>query len=252
MNKTLFAACFVVFVMGSCSKDELTKPATVTCEFYAQTDDVMEGNLTIERLNLNLSEIDISGRRTGDDDMFFTRRFNAENGYFILSDVNTTSTVLQIPQGTYETLVFYTTLREEEYEFEYGTSGGDDDETSDLAEYIENARPGILLIGRYVNGAENFPVVIALNDDIRRLALDATQSGLPTVTLEKGVPALGTVTFDVSYWFTSITAAMMESAVKFPLNGEGAVVISEDYNELIHDQIAGRIEASVTLTIEDQ
>lgn len=248
---TVFLLLSILVGFFSCTKDELAEPATITCEFLLQSDNVMEGKLTMDRLDLNLSKLDISGRRVNENDMFFTRKFNRETGHFKLLDAEVPSTVLQIPQGSYETLVFYVTVTEEEYEFEYGSSG-DDDETGDLAEYIQKAKPGILVVGRYNNGTEDFPVIISLNDDIRKLALDASQNGLPSVVLQKEIPSRAVVTFDVSFWFTAITPAMMEAALTFPLNGENSVVISEDYNENIYNQIASRIQGSTTLVIEDQ
>lgn len=241
----------VQLVLSSCGKDELTEPATVTCQFETLSATAMSGQLVIERMDLSLSKIDISGRRVSESDMFFTRRFTVENGRFeVLGDENS-SAVLQIPQGSYQTLVFYLTLREEEYEFEYGSSG-ETDETGDLAEYLENAKPGLLLVARYTNGGESFPVIVALNDDIRRVAAEATQDGMPSVVLQKEVPSLATVTLDPEYLFLSITSSMLESAFTFPLGGEEAVVISEEYNETIYNQLAGRMQGAVALTVEEQ
>lgn len=237
--------------LGSCEKDELTEPATVTCQFIAETRVAMNGLLTIERFDINLSKMDISGRRANENDMFFSRSFDRETGHFEVLGSETSSIVLQIPQGVYETLVYYITVSEEDYEFEYG-SADDDDETGDLAEYVRNARPGILITAQYVSGDKVFPVIIALNDDIRRLVLDAQQDGSATVILQKEISSLATITFDPAYWFTSVTPAMLESAIAFPMVDEEAVFISDEYNEFIYNQIAGRIQGSATLTIERQ
>lgn len=235
-------------VLLSCEKDELTEPATVECQFSVETESAMNGLLTIERFDLNLSRLDISGRRTNENDMFFSRGFDAQTGHFQLSDAGIGSTTLQIPQGVYETLVFYLTVVEEEYEFEHDAD--DEDETADLGEYIQKAKPGILLVGRYSSGSKEFPVIISMNEDVRRLALDAHQDGTSTITLKKGAPSLARISFDPAYWFTSITPDMLESATTYPLDGEEAVFIGSDYNGHIYDQIAGRIQGSATHNVE--
>lgn len=240
------------FLLSGCDKDELTEPATITCTFASQSQSAMGGMLNLERIDLNIAEFDISGRRTSEGDMFFTRGFNRQTGYFPLLDDVASSTVLQIPQGSYTTLVFYTTLREEDYEFEYGNSEGEDDETGDLATYIQQARPGLLIVARYTNGGTEFPVIISLNDDIRRFAVEVMQGGTNSVVLHKDVPAAATFSLDTEYLFATITTTALENALKFPLNSEQAVVISEEYNETIYNQLAGRMQGAVALTMEDQ
>lgn len=211
----------------------------------------MSGMLTLERLDLNLSEIDISGRRTSGGEIFFTRTFNKEKGFFPMLDNVPPTSVFQVPQGSYSSFVFYTTLREEDYEFELGSSDGEDDETNDLAEYVSKARPGLLIVARYVNGATEFPVIISLNDDISRFAVEATQGGTSSVVLYKDVPATATFTLDPEFLFATISTATLEAAVKFPLNAEQAVMISEDYNENMYNQLAGRMQGAVTLTVDE-
>lgn len=241
-----------VILLSGCGKDELIEPATITCTFVSQSRSAMTGLLNLERIDLNIAEFDISGRRTSEGNMFFTRSFSKQTGYFPVLDDVSPSTILQIPQGSYSSLEFYTTLREEDYEFEYGNSEGEDDETGDLVEYIQQAKPGLLIVARYVNGATEFPVIISLNDDIRRFAVEATQGGTSSVVLHKDVPATATFTLDPEYLFSTISSAALEGALKFPLNAEQAVVVSEEYNETIYNQLAGRMQGAVALTVEDQ
>ena len=253
MKKTLnliglCSALLMQMVLLSCEKDELTEPATVECQFTTTTETAMDGLLSIERFDLNLAKLDISGRRTNENDMFFSRDFNEQTGHFQFSGIGARSTTLQIPQGVYETLVFYLSIAEEEFEFE--DDADDDDETSDLAEYIQKTKPGILIVARYSSAGNEFPVIISMNDDVRRLALDARQDGTSTVVLKKGTPSFATISIDPAYWFTSITSQMMESATTFPLDGEEAVFIGSEYNGPIYDQIVGRIQGSMTLNIE--
>ena len=258
MEKRIVRLSIAVFLLGSqlmlasCGKDDLTEPATVTCQLETLSPTAMEGQLVIDRLDLNLSEIDISGRRTNENDMFFTRKLTSTTGRFELLGTETPSVILQIPQGSYQTLVFYLTLREEEYEFEYGSNDGEDDETGDLTEYIAKAKPGLLLVGRYTKGAVTFPVIVSLNDDIRRVAAEALQNGTPDVVLQKDVPVDAVCSIDPEYLFMSITSSMLESAITFPMGDEDAVVISEEYNENIYNQLAGRMQGAVALIIEDQ
>ncbi len=237
-------------LLQSCEKDELTEPATVECQFTTSTETAMDGLLSIERFDLNLSKLDISGRRTNENDMFFSRDFDGETGHFQFSDIGVKSTTLQIPQGVYETLVFYLSIVEEEFEFEHDAD--DDDETADLAEYIQKAKPGILVVASYSSGDKELPVIISMNDDVRRLALDARQDGTSTVVLKKETPSVATISIDPAYWFTSITPAMIESATTFPLDNEEAVFISSEYNGPIYNQIVGRIQGSMTLNIENR
>jgi hypothetical protein len=91
-----------------------------------------------------------------------------------------------------------------------------------------------------------------MNDDVRRLALDARQDGTSTVVLKKETPSVATISIDPAYWFTSITPAMIESATTFPLDNEEAVFISSEYNGPIYNQIVGRIQGSMTLNIENR
>ncbi len=247
----LFLTVTAIFLIG-CDKDDMTEPATVNCSVTTLSASAMEGQISIDRIDLNLSEIDISGRRTNGEDMFFTRTFNLQSGNFPLLDEVTPTTVFQIPQGAYESLVFYTTLREQDYEFEFGSGEDENDETGDLAEYIQNAKAGLLIVGRYTNGEVEFPVVVALNDDLRRFAIEASQQSSPSVVLRRNSPSVGTLTVDPDYLFKFITSAMLENAIRFPLGDEQAVMISEDYNESIYNQLAGRMQGAVALTIEDQ
>lgn len=240
------------FMLSGCGKDELTEPATITCMFVAGTQSSMSGKLSLERIDLNIAEFDISGRRTSEGAIFFTRSFNTQTGYFPLLEDVSPSTILQIPQGSYTSLVFYTTLREEEYEFEYGSSAGEDDETGDLVEYMQQAKPGLLVVARYTNGGTEFPVIISLNDDIRRFAVEAMQGGTTSVVLHKDVAATATFALDTDYLFAALSTASLEGALKFPLNAEQAVVISEEYNETIYNQLAGRMQGAIALTVENQ
>lgn len=244
---------FLVFliILSGCGKDELTEPASVTCVFEATSATAMDDKLTIDRLDLNLAEIDISGRRTSEGDMFFTRKFNTDNGRFELFSDEVQSTLFQVPQGSYQSLVFYPTLREDEYEFEYGNNDGEEDETGDLEVYVARARPGLLIVGRYRDGVDDFPVIVSLNDDIRRFAVEAIQGGSTSVVLQKEIPARAVFSFDPQFLFTPVTGEMLRNAATFPLGSAQAVVISEDYNVQMYNLLASRIQGAVALTFEE-
>lgn len=239
-------------LLAGCDKDELTIPATITCKFISQSPSAMGGKLTVNRLDLSIAQTSISGKRTSGEDMFFIRSFNKQTGYFPLLAASAPATVLQVPQGSYNTIIFYTILREEDYVFESGNSEGEDEETSDLNEYVAKARPGLLIVARYANVNMEFPVIVSMNDNVRRFGVEALQNGTSGAVLYKDVPVQATFTLDPEYLFSSITPGAIEAAQKFPFNGEQAVMISAQYNTSLYNQLAGRIPEAVALTLEDQ
>lgn len=101
----------------------------------------------------------------------------------------------------------------------------------------------IELQGTYTNSlSEQIPVVFQyFEDDVFYFRAEA-DNGLSEIVLIEDQPAVAEVIFNVSSWFTTVTANMFSQAQKSFIGGQEAIVISDSENSEIYDLVVSRME----------
>ena len=285
---------------------------------------ILGGKAIFENAHLQLTSIDIHGKRNGSEVIAVSKQLTPDEGYLSLIVMDPRQPVaVEIAQGTYEYMQvdlnlyrdnYQLVLRDTLYDSNSGSEGGggnnnndgetddaedddhdndvndedndnddnnddeeddngddedegddDDDEedeneddegdrksgvvqgkTVDLADYMQNARPSMLLRGNYRNSDKEFTLLLAV-DNLSKLVLkdEANTSHL----VAKNNNNIAEANFDLDHWFTDINPADLEASDLISFQGEKVLFIHQHFNNELYLKIAEKIPASIELTL---
>jgi hypothetical protein len=111
----------------------------------------------------------------------------------------------------------------------------------DLADFFQNARPGLLVTATYRNNGKSVKLIF-VGDGIERLSVSARQNDSPRII----VTGKGTayISFDPQQWFSSITPTDIESAAIQKYQGESVLFIHPDFNANLFQAVNPRVQES--------
>ncbi len=114
----------------------------------------------------------------------------------------------------------------------------------DLADFFQNARPGLLVIATYQNDGKPIKLIF-VGDGIERLAVPARQNDSPQIILTgKGA---ADITLDPRRWFSSITPADLDAAIIQQYQGQPVIFIHSDFNSDLYSAVLPHIQESADL-----
>lgn len=114
----------------------------------------------------------------------------------------------------------------------------------DLADFFQNARPGLLVIATYQNDGKSIKLIF-VGDGIERLAVPARQNDSPQLILTANGTA--DITFDPRQWFSSVTPADLDAAIVQQYQGQPVIFIHRDFNSDLYYAVMPHIQESADL-----
>jgi hypothetical protein len=119
--------------------------------------------------------------------------------------------------------------------------------TVNLNDFINNARPSVILLGDYQKSGKSIKIVVAL--DYNSLVL-RPQTDLDSLVVQSSSDMFATATFHPGVWFNRIPAESLEKAMLISFRGETVLFIHKDFNQALHDLITSGIAESTKLVFE--
>jgi hypothetical protein len=121
------------------------------------------------------------------------------------------------------------------------------DKTANLSDFIDNARPSIVLLGDYQKDGKRIKILVAL--DYNSLPL-RPQTDQDSLVVQSTSDMFAMATFRPGLWFNSIPAESIEKATLISYRGETVLFIHKDFNQALHDLITSGIAESTKLVFE--
>lgn len=262
----IFGVLWLPFLSG-CTKEDFTLPASVNLQFSSTDSLVMDKSLTLQGLSFNLTSIEIDGRRSVGGDIFQSKGLPDGLRVQIQGGSAKEQVPLTLPQGVYDrlslVLKYQSDAREADLDEDFDDWLSDvregKESTQDLQEdlgdlieaYLKEVNPSILLKGRYGRNQLSYQVIFAVNDVLSVKAVSKNQKGGQEITLKKGITNTGVVEFDLAYWFSVVSPAMLEKAFIGELDGVKYIFIHKKINPDLFTAIYNRIEESTFIQVKE-
>jgi hypothetical protein len=219
MRTTLLINTAIVLLLSgtlcSCKKD-LKETTRVDFLFHITKDSIPAG-IVFTTANITIDKISVSGTRKQGAAVGFTD--NIAGGLALnLFDGSVQPTVYyDMPQGVYQQIAI-------------------DVKASPLTN-----TPSIVLKGRFTHDGKTDPLVFEFNASQVFNIPQATKNNSSEIVLVADNPATCDITFDLNYWFGTLTGDIIEQAKKTKINGVETIVINETTNQTIYTPIVARI-----------
>jgi hypothetical protein len=224
----------VLFVLSSCVKDELTKPAEVAFEFSmksylsdqsTQTKSTNNNFFSLSKGTLVIDAIEFDGKRSAGKDYFFKSNFPKTLNASLETGITNFKVEFDIPQGIYNKI--------------------------DLTFlFTETGVPSLVLEGVFSSGS-NFTTPIRFEYTYPdNITVRASTGSDQTIVLQKDKKSRAIVTIDASFIFRFINPGVIASASTSNVNGENIILINDKNNIPIFNQIASRINNAITVQFE--
>ncbi len=219
----LLSLLSLVFVFNSCIKDEFTKPAEVTFEFWLSHQEINGKFLELQTGTMVIKEIGFEGYREKGENIFFTSNF--ENLIIANLAMGSTTKLIKfdIPQGIYHHINLTIEIDK------------------------NNQDPSLVLNGKY-NSATRGQIPVKFEFEFNEiLNLNPKPGkGKSKIVLNQDISSTAEVIIDTGFMFQLVNSRMLESAEIVEHEGEDIISISKDNNLHIFNVLVNRIEKSTT------
>lgn len=223
--KSGFTLLLIGFLGLTACEDEVSQP---TVQFKFVTDNtantlpggrVAANSLTFTSGTIRLEEIEFEAEVEGTDSVEADIDMMVEID-FATGQTNPDLSGLVFPAGIYT---------ETEVELELLYEGN-------------NGTPGIEVEGTFVDSqGASHTIKFIYNED---QTFEVEREG--TITFTEGASVIAQITFDPGLWFTGVTSADLEAAIK---DNNGVIVISENSNSDIYDIVADGLDLASELEV---
>ena len=253
-------------LIGSCEKEDYTLPVEFVLDFTIKNETILDTTISIDEISLELNTIDIRGYREQADDVFLTRDFEQGKSFLIRAGSTNIKEKLDIPQGIYKPLAFSfifkpdteeNDLIEDIVEWHENLENGDapedlKEELGDIIEsYLSDISPCIVMKGKFTYNNHTKNLLLVINDPLNYQIHGENKTGGSEVTLNKNFVNTGNLRFNPAYWFSAVTAAMLNDAFIGVIDGKEYIFLSKHVNSRIYETIFNRMEESTTLAINE-
>lgn len=257
----------LTILFGSCKKEDYTLPVDFKLSFAVINEPIFDGALVIDELGLELNAINIQGYREQGNDVFLTRIFEQGKSFTISPVSFVEEESFDIPQGVYNPISFSFTFQPDEEESDLIDDLHDwledlSEEVDDLVglqedlgdiiqDYLDDLEPSMVVKGKFTYNGRTKHVVVVVNDPLTMQIHGKSKLGSSEVSLNKNAVNHGTLHFDPTYWFSVITAPILDDAFTGLIDGEEYIFLSKYVNGHVYSAVFNRIEESTVLTINE-
>jgi hypothetical protein len=237
--KRLLIFVTFLFLMFSCTKDELTKPVKINFGIGFSDDPPIANYFTIDKGTFSIGKITFEGKRLEGGDYSFETRPTELLGVFYFSYLNqdTVVTHFDAPQGSYLYMKWGINL---------AAIAPDDDTTG-----VDTEQAGLIIKGLYKNLAGisiPFYFVMDKSEEFDIQAVD--ENGVSSINLSDSKEYNAKLHFNFGYSIASISRDSFENTEMEVEDNDSSIVISKDSNETIYDQILLRVKSSTKIVIQ--
>lgn len=260
--KRFLSFIFILTVLSSCDEENLSLPTPVNLTFIAEPLQTLNDNVIVDRVEINISGLEIEGTRDAGGNVFLERQFNQEEAYIDLRSQINNKISIDIPQGIYNNLKFRLNFQRDEEEREEITDEltewleGDEDKTAEeraedlgdiIEEYLEDVNPALLFTATANRNGTTFKVIMPLNDPVIFEIPYINNDGERNISLIKDQKQEFELVFNPDYWFSITSFESLNNAQKGIIEEEEYVFLHKQVNSALYSLIIGRIEESTVV-----
>jgi hypothetical protein len=267
MKRFLVFILFLV-IMSSCDEENLSLPTPIELTFITEPLEALKDNLIVDRVEINLSRLEIEGLRDAGGNVFLERQLTQEDGYINLRSQINHKISIDIPQGFYNSLNFRLNFQRDEEEREEITEeltewleeedDQDEDDEDDkeereedlgdiIEEYLEDINPAFLFTATASRNGTTFNIIMPLNDPIIFDVPFINNNGERNISLIKGQRQEFELVFNPDYWFSITSFDALNNAQKGIIEDKEYVFLHKQVNSALYSLVIGRIEESTVV-----
>ena len=219
----LFMFVVIGFLVISCQKDELTRPAEVQVKFKMGRQVQENEHFSFSEGSFQIKSIYLTGDREKGEDISFTSDF----GTLIEADLSSGTAMppihFDLPQGSYNNI-----------------------------ELVVTTGSAIAISGLYKRAAPLLPdTPVTLELDIEEFKLQVeNEDRLSDISLDKTTGAVIEVYLNPIDWFETVPLVNLEGATLETVNGLPSMVISKDSNQRLYENLNVRIPEALMAIIK--
>jgi len=251
MSFVLRGLCIIALagVLFSCGEEnDKVENGKITTTISLFTNAALQGRLTIDDAMLNLSRIEFEATSLGKNTIRSSKDFeNSEQTFALTEKMKSNGFVTEAKIDRYNPFSFTLTSIPDSYNLEILETNGI--KTFDFDAFKNNAKPALLVTGKFDNRGASTPIIIAI-DAISPLEVFATQNGEPLI--EVNVENLAEINLNPAVWFENISTQKFETAETITVQGRETIFIHSKFNTELYDDIMLQLETpekSMTLTM---
>lgn len=260
--KRILSLVFILALLSACDEENLSLPTPVDLTFIAEPLQTLNDNVIVNRVEINISRLEIEGKRDAGGDVFLDRQFNLEEGNIDLRSQINNKISLDIPQGIYNNLKFKLNFKQDDEEREEITDeltewlADSDDETEEeraealgdiIEEYLEDVNPALLFTATATRNGTIFKIVMPLNESFVFDIPFINNDGGKNISLIKDQRQEFKLIFNPDYWFSITSFEALNDAQKGTIDEEDYVFLHKQVNSSLYSLIVGRIEESTVV-----
>ena len=255
----------LLILLSACDEEKLSLPTPVNLTFIAEPLQALNDDLTVDRVEINISKVEIAGSRDAGGDIFLDRKLSLEEGHMdLISQINN-KIACDIPQGIYNNLKFRLNFEQDAEEREEITEdltewlADTDEETAEeraetlgdiIADYLEYLKPALLITATVKRNETTLKIIIPLNDPLIFDIPFINNDGGRNISLIKDQRQELKMIFNPDYWFSITSFEALNNAIKGTIEGEEYVFLHKQVNSSLYNLIIGRIEESTVVRIK--
>ncbi len=257
--KIFLSIIFFLAVLSSCDEENLSLPTPIDLTFIAEPLQTLNDNIIVDRVEINISKLEIEGTRDAGGNVFLDRQFNLEEGYIDLRSQINNKISIDIPQGVYNNLKFRLNFQRDEEEREEITDdltewlAGTESETAEeraealgdiIDDYLGDVNPALLFTATAGKNGTTFKIIMPLNDPVIFDIPFINSDGGRNISFIKDQKQEFKVIFNPDYWFSITSFEALNNAEKGTIDGIDYVFLHKQVNSSLYSLIIGRIEES--------
>jgi hypothetical protein len=238
--KRMAILLFSVFLI-QCDDEEPQHAAKLNVSLSLFSNAAIQGKITFNEAIARVSQITVSATNPSQDVLTFSKSFSDDQMAIPLLRTNPSEYLIELDarKNKYEPFNITLTLEDDHHSLQFIPAGEDEPAIPDLTDYFQNAKPALMISGRFDNRGKAIPVHVAITD-VYPLKVTGSQYGTPQVRLDK--ENLAELTINPAYLFQNITTLRLESAQKVMHSGQETIFIHPQFNTDLLNELLTRLE----------
>lgn len=276
---------FFLAILASCDSEDMNLPAAVNLSLVAEPTQALDGNLSVNRLEIQLNKFEIRGERSAGGNILLDRNLSQQEGFYNIMQ-NSSSIEFDIPQGTYNALNLSIYFVKDEAEAEEITEdlnewledeadededdgdgdGDDEDEDEDgegdrkaigderlgeiVEEYLDKVTPALLFTADISISNKSYLLVMAMNEFTTYNIPVINNNGGNSVSLSRSSETNMEMVFNPEYWFNGTSLQALRNAEIAEIKGQKVIFLHKQVNPNLYTLILNRIEESTQIRLK--
>jgi hypothetical protein len=234
----------LILIMQSCSKDEFTRPVSISLSVMINEQYKTNNTLSFEKGEIALKQINFSGKREVGEDYSFNTESGKEFGQYTFYPDNVNAeaiTDFDLPQGIYTQMMW-------KFQLFDGLKGINQDDDGDDDDNYET--PGLSLGGQFIKpDGEIVKIRIEIDPFESFECMSVAETGDKNINIISGRTYNAILYMDPYFVFRAISSESLKEADYSDDELLPVLLISSSSNEDLYEIILFRLQQSVKIVV---